>query len=104
MGATLQSTERMDEHKGKTLSWSVSAGVVELALNRAPANEIGVAMLDDLERFTGALPALETKASALILYREQKAGFSAGADLRVLYDQARKMETSVAAKGVREFL
>jgi enoyl-CoA hydratase len=94
----------MDEYKGKSLSWRLSEGVVELALDRPPANEIGLAMLEDLERFVFSLPALESKASALILYSKQKAGFSAGADLRELYDQARKMETSSAAKGVREFL
>ena len=61
-------------------------------------------MLDDLERFTAALPALESQASALILYSEQKAGFSAGADLRELYSLAQKMDMSSAVKGVREFL
>jgi enoyl-CoA hydratase/carnithine racemase len=96
--------ERMDEYKGKTLSWRVSDGVVELALNRPPANEIGLAMLEDLERFVSSLPALESKASALILCSEQKAGFSAGADLRELYEQAQKMNASSAAKGVRAFL
>ena len=94
----------MDEYKGKTLSWRLSDGVVELALDRPPANEIGLAMLEDLERFVSSLPALESKASAVILYSAQKAGFSAGADLRELYEQARKMDASSAAKGVREFL
>src|SRR6202049_1036223 len=94
----------MDEYKGKTLSWRLADGVVELALDRPPANEIGLAMLEDLERFVSSLPALEPKASALILYSEQKAGFSAGADLRELYEQAQKMNASSAAKGVREFL
>jgi enoyl-CoA hydratase/carnithine racemase len=94
----------MDEYKGKSLSWRLSAGVVEIALDRPPANEIGLAMLEDLERFVSALPALESKASALVLYSAQKAGFSAGADLRELYEQARKMGTSTVTKGVREFL
>jgi enoyl-CoA hydratase len=94
----------MDEYKGKALSWRLADGIVELGLNRAPANEIGLAMLEDLESFTSSLPALESKASALILYSEQKAGFSAGADLRELYERARKMDASSAAKGVREFL
>ncbi len=94
----------MDEYKGKTLSWRLADGVVELALDRPPANEIGLAMLEDLERFALSLSALETKASALVLYSKQKAGFSAGADLRELYEQARKLEASSAAKGVREFL
>jgi enoyl-CoA hydratase/carnithine racemase len=95
---------RVDEYKGKTLSWRLSDGVVELALDRPPANEIGLAMLEDLERFVSSLPTLESKASALILFSQQKAGFSAGADLRELYEQARKMNVSSAAKGVREFL
>lgn len=94
----------MDEHKGKALSWRLSDGVVEVALDRPPANEIGLAMLDDLERLVAALPGLESKASALILHSAQKAGFSAGADLRELYEQARKIQAAAAAKGVREFL
>lgn len=96
--------ESMDEYKGKTLSWRLADGIVELALDRPPANEIGLAMLEDLERFVSSLSALESKASALILYSKQKAGFSAGADLRELYEQAQKMDASSAAKGVREFL
>ncbi len=94
----------MDEYKGKSLCWRIADGVIEVALDRAPANEIGMAALEDLERFTSSLPALESKASALILYSEQKAGFSAGADLRELYTESRKMHASAAFKGVREFL
>jgi len=94
----------MDEYKGKSLSWRVAGGVIELALDCPPANEIGLHMLDDLECFTSTLTALESKASALILYSKQKAGFSAGADLRELYTEAQKMEMSFAVHGVREFL
>lgn len=94
----------MDEFKGKSLSWHMTDGVIELALDRAPANEIGLAMLEDLERFVTMLPALELKASALVIYSKQKAGFSAGADLRELYTQAQKMEMASAVKGVRDFL
>jgi enoyl-CoA hydratase len=96
--------ERMDEYKGKTLSWRLTDSVIELELDRPPANEIGLAMLEDLERFVSSLPALESTASALILYSKQKAGFSAGADLRELYEEAQKMDASSATKGVREFL
>src|SRR6202166_3144534 len=94
----------MDEYQGKSISLRVADGIVELALNRAPANEIGMAMLEDLDRFVSALPALESRASALILYSEQKAGFSAGADLRELYEQAQEIDAPSAAKGVRAFL
>jgi enoyl-CoA hydratase/carnithine racemase len=103
-GIASAKAERMDEYKGKTLSWRLADGVVELALDRPPANEIGLAMLEDLERFATSLPALESKASALILHSKQKAGFSAGADLRELYEQAQKMEASSATKGIREIL
>jgi len=75
-----------------------------LALDRAPANEIGLAMLDDLERFSAALPALESHASALIIYSKQKAGFSAGADLRELYTLVQQTDAASAGKGVREGL
>ena len=94
----------MDEYKEKTLSWKVSDGVVELTLDSPPANEIGVAMLEDLERFVSSLPTLEGKASALVIHSAQKAGFSAGADLRGLYEQAQQMDMAAALKGVREFL
>src|ERR1700737_5655119 len=94
----------MNEYKGKSLSWCVADGVVELALDRAPANEIGLGTLDDLERFAAALTELESKASALILYSKQSAGFSAGADLRELYRLVQQTNAATAAKGVREFL
>jgi enoyl-CoA hydratase/carnithine racemase len=94
----------MNEYTGKSLSWHVADGVVELALDRAPANEIGLAMLEDLERFAAALPALESKASALIIYSKQKAGFSAGADLRELYERMQQIDKASASAGVRAFL
>lgn len=94
----------MNAFDGQTLSWKLAGGTVELALDRTPANEIGLTMLDELERFAAALPGLESQASALILYSRQKAGFSAGADLRELYSRAREIETAAAVKGVREFL
>src|SRR4030088_2538293 len=94
----------MDEFKGKSLSWSVANGIVGLTLDCAPINEIGLAMLDDLERFAAALPKLESKASALILYSKQSAGFSAGADLRELFALVQETDAPSAAKGVREFL
>ena len=94
----------MDDFKGKSLSWSVADGIVELALDCAPINEIGLAMLNDLERFAAGLPELESKASALILYSKQSAGFSAGADLRELFAFVQETDAPSAAKSVREFL
>jgi enoyl-CoA hydratase len=97
-------TNLMNDYKGKCLSWRLVDEVVELLLHRAPANEIGLAMLEELEHLIAALPALESVASAMIIYSEQKAGFSAGADLRELCMLAEKMEMSAAVRGVREFL
>src|ERR1700704_2006408 len=94
----------MNEYKGKSLCWQVADGIVELALDRAPANEIGLSMLDDLERFAAALPKLESKASAMILYSKQSAGFSAGADLRELFAFVQETDAPSAAKIVRECL
>jgi enoyl-CoA hydratase/carnithine racemase len=94
----------MNKHIESSLSWQLSDGVIELTLDRPPSNEIGLAMLADLERFIASLPALEAKASALILCSGQKAGFSAGADLRELYEEAQKLDAPAAAKRVRSFL
>src|SRR5215469_14182557 len=71
--------------KTTTLSWELKDGIVELALHHPPCNEIGTAMLEDLEQFVAALELLEKQAGALIIYSRQEAGFSAGADLRELY-------------------
>jgi enoyl-CoA hydratase len=94
----------MMDYTGKTLSWKTAGGVIELALDRSPANEIGSAMLEDLERFVSALPALESQASALIIYSKQKAGFSAGADLREVHSRLQEMAIDSALKGIRKFL
>src|SRR5579864_5575354 len=103
-GSGRAKAERMNEYNGKTLSWRLSEGVVELALDHAPANEIGLAMLEDLERFISSLPALESRASALILCSQQKAGFSAGADLHEVYAFAQNMDKASGTKDVRQFL
>src|SRR5258706_14250995 len=94
----------MKEYKGKSLCWYVADGIVELALDRAPANEIGLAMLDDLERFAAALPEVESQAGALILYSKKSAGFCAGAVLLKLDTLVQQTDATTAAKGVREFL
>jgi enoyl-CoA hydratase/carnithine racemase len=43
---------------GKTLGWEWRDRVIELTLDREPANEIGTAMLAELEQFVAAFPAL----------------------------------------------
>src|SRR5882724_150327 len=92
----------MNPFHGKAISWEQKDGVIELALNRAPCNEIGSVTLEELEQFASALKT--TEAHALIIYSELKCGFCAGADLRELYQRSQQMETQQAAKSVREFL
>jgi enoyl-CoA hydratase/carnithine racemase len=92
------------QFKGQALSWQVQGGVIELALHREPCNELGSLSLLELEQFASALDILEKDAHALIIYSELKCGFCAGADLRELYEQSRKMEGSQAVQGVRDFL
>jgi len=94
----------MKEFKGQTLSWQIVNGAVELALHRNPCNEIGSLTLDELEKFAAALPGLANESHALIVHSTLKAGFSAGADLRELFQRGRAMEKQAAVRGVREFL
>lgn len=94
----------MSDFKGKTLSWQIVNGAIELALHREACNEIGSLTLVELEKFAEALPKLISSAHALIIYSKQPAGFSAGADLRELFERGQKTERSVALRGVREFL
>jgi len=94
----------MNEFRGETLSWQIVNGALELALHRDPCNEIGSLTLEELEKFVAALPGLTSEARALIIHSTQKAGFSAGADLRELFQRGREMEKSAALRGVRNFL
>jgi enoyl-CoA hydratase/carnithine racemase len=94
----------MTNFHGETLSWMLKDGVIELELHREPANEIGSTTLSELEKFASALVDLSQQAHALIIYSSLKSGFSAGADLRELYQGAQGMKKDVAAKGVRDFL
>ncbi len=94
----------MKQFQGKTLSWDLKDGVIELALHREPCNELGSLSLEELEQFASALDDLEPEAHALIIYSELKSGFCAGADLRELYERAQSMEKAQATRGVRDFL
>lgn len=89
---------------GKTMSYAAKDGIVELVLHRTPCNEIGSASLEELELFCEFLQRAELSAHAVIIYSDLKCGFSAGADLRELYERSQAMQKSEAAKGVREFL
>ena len=58
----------MESFRGHALSWEIKGGVVELALHRAPCNEIGSLTLDELEQFAGMLDGVNDEAHALIIY------------------------------------
>lgn len=58
-------------------------GVFELELRAPPLNEIGMPMLEALERVLDEIDVEQGKA--LILYSSLPGGFCAGADLRALY-------------------
>jgi enoyl-CoA hydratase len=90
--------------KGQAMSWQLKAGVIELALHRAPCNELGSISLGEFEQFAAALDELEKESHALIIHSKLKSGFCAGADLRELYERSQKMEKSEALAGVRNFL
>jgi enoyl-CoA hydratase/carnithine racemase len=89
---------------GEALHWEWRDDIIELTLDREPANEIGLAMLGDLERFVAAMESLAAKTSACIIHSERKHGFSAGADLRELYHGALKLSEKERLAGVRSFL
>jgi enoyl-CoA hydratase len=98
------SSSEVFDRTGETMSYALKDGLVELVLHRAPCNEIGSSSLDELETFTRALQTLHQPAHAVIIYSDLKCGFSAGADLRELYERSQAMAKEEAAKGVREFL
>lgn len=93
------------EFTGETLSWSLREGCIELALHRAPANEIGLRTLEELEQFVAAHDAgLKEQAHALIIHSSARAGFSAGADLRDLYARASEIGFEQAQPLIWDFL
>ncbi len=94
----------MKSFTGKTLRWDWRDGIIELTLDREPANEIGTAMLADLEKFVAAFPSLAPQTSACIISSARKHGFSAGADLRELYEGAAMLSAKERLSGVRSFL
>jgi enoyl-CoA hydratase len=90
-------------YKGGAISWELANGVIELALHREPCNEMGTLFLSEMERLTAALPSLEEHAHALIIHSQLSCGFSAGGDLRELYEGIRTTEEKAALAGIRDF-
>ena len=94
----------MKSFSGEALRWEWHEGVLELTLDRAPGNEIGIAMLRELEQFVAAAKNLTAETSACIICSAQKSGFSAGADLRELYNGAVSLNEKDRSAGLHEFL
>jgi enoyl-CoA hydratase/carnithine racemase len=94
----------MKTFHGKALRWEWRDGILELALDHAPINEIGTLMLADLERFSAEIPALAPETSACILYSARQEGFCAGADLRELYRGAEALAEKERLAAIRNFL
>src|ERR1700678_221601 len=94
----------MKTFQGKTLSWRIADGVIELTLDHAPCNEIGLAMLADLEQFVGALGTSRDEAHALIIFSARSEGFCAGGDLRELFRLSQEVTVAERLSGVRDFL
>jgi enoyl-CoA hydratase len=92
------------EFQGKSLSWTTSGGVMELALHREPCNEIGSLTLPELERFCVALSSIDESVRVLIICSTMPAGFCAGADLRELYERMAPLSGERRLEGVRDFL
>ena len=94
----------MKSFTGQALRWEWREGVIELTLDRSPANEIGTVMLGELEKFVEAAKELAPETAACVIASAQKSGFCAGADLRELYHRSVELEPTLRAEGVRDFL
>lgn len=94
----------MRKFAGRTLSWELQEGCVEVSLHREVCNEIGSETLEDLEALVAALDELEKSAHAMIVSSAMKPGFCAGADLRELYSRGKELSEENATLGVRDFL
>jgi enoyl-CoA hydratase/carnithine racemase len=94
----------MNKVSGNAISWRVKDGVIELALHREPCNELGTQSLGEFEKFVAALPELEERSHALIIYSQVNSGFSAGADLRETYRRTQDMKKDAATASIRESL
>jgi enoyl-CoA hydratase/carnithine racemase len=94
----------MKPFRGQALSWELKDGVVELALHREPNNELGSMALAEAEKFADSLEQVGEAAHALIIYSRLPSGFSAGADLRELYQRSQNVTRAQAVGIVRDQL
>src|SRR6516162_8145507 len=94
----------MKSFAGQALRWEWRDGIIELTLDRPPANEIGTLMLAELEKFVAAAKQLTGENAACVISSAQRSGFCAGADLRELYHASIVLAENERAGGVRDFL
>ncbi len=94
----------MKTFPGKALSWRVEDGAIELTLDYPPCNEIGLAMLAELEQFVSALASLRAEAHALIISSARSEGFCAGGDLRELFRLSQQVTGAERLSGLRDFI
>ena len=70
----------MKSFTGKTLRWEWRAGIVELTLDHPPVNEIGTALLAELEKFVATLgtlaPEMRHQELDLVLQRARNGDLS----------------------------
>lgn len=71
--------------EGATMRWALVDSALEVTLNRAPCNEIGLQTLDELEKLAAFVHSGAGGARALIIHSGLASGFCAGADLKALY-------------------
>jgi enoyl-CoA hydratase/carnithine racemase len=95
------------KHEGSQLSFALEGGILEVRLHREPCNEIGTAMLAELERVADAIRTPGVRA--LLVASTVSRGFCAGADLRELYRanaeaRARGASDAERVREVRRFL
>lgn len=76
----------MPRYEGKALRWDLEGTTLEVELHREPCNEIGTTALGELEALVDYIGHGAGGARAVILWSSVKRGFSAGADLRELYE------------------
>ncbi len=94
----------MKQFCGKALRWEWREGVVEVTLDREPINEIGLLLLEELEKFVAVLDELAPISSACVIASARPGGFCAGADLKELYYGALALPPKERVEGVRKFL
>ena len=61
----------MKTFTGQALRWEWRDGVIELTLDRPPANEIGTVMLGEMERFVEAAAQLAPETAACVISSAQ---------------------------------